>query len=41
MTLLFQQWHNKNISSEELKKKKVILVKNWKEIEKILHTKGQ
>lgn len=41
MKLLFQQWHNKNISSEELKKKKVILVKNWKEIEKILHTKGQ
>lgn len=34
--ILFKNWHNKNISSEELKEKNIILVKSWKEIEKIL-----
>lgn len=34
--LLFTAWHNKNISTEELKKENVIRVDNWNEIEKIL-----
>ena len=34
--LLFTAYHNVNISAEELKKKNLIRVNDWKEIEKIL-----
>ena len=34
--LLFDSYHNKKISNEELAKKNVVRVKNWKEIEKLL-----
>ena len=34
--LLFNAWHNKTISEEELKDKNVIRVYNWKDIENIL-----
>ena len=34
--LLFKNWHNKNISKEELKEKNIIMVESWKEIESIL-----
>lgn len=36
MKILFSAWHNRSISEEELKSKKVIRVNNWKEIEGIL-----
>ena len=36
LKLLFNAYHNKNISDEELKENNVIRVKNWKEIEEIL-----
>lgn len=36
--LLFDAYHNRDISDEELKKQNVIRVKTWKEIEKILKT---
>ena len=34
--LLFTAWHNKKLSNEELKKRNIIRVNNWKEIAKIL-----
>lgn len=34
--LLFDAWHNRNISEDELKQKGIIRVKNWVEIKKIL-----
>lgn len=34
--LLFDAYHNKNISEEELQKNNVIRVYNWKDVEKIL-----
>lgn len=34
--LLFTQWHNKDISNDELEKDNVIRVNNWKDIDKIL-----
>jgi len=34
--ILFNAWHNKTISEEELKDKNVIRVYNWKDIENIL-----
>ena len=34
--LLFDSYHNKNISKEELEEKNVIRVHNWEEIKKIL-----
>lgn len=36
MKLLFNAYHNKNISNEELKEQGVIRVLGWKDIEKIL-----
>lgn len=38
LKLLFEAYHNKNISEEELRKNNVTRVKSWKEIEKILET---
>lgn len=38
LKLLFEAYHNKNISEEELKKHNVIRVKSWTEIEKLLET---
>jgi 5'(3')-deoxyribonucleotidase len=34
--LMYTAYHNKNITDEELKKKKVIRVNNWLDIEKVL-----
>ena len=34
--ILFSNWHNRNISKEELEEKKVIVVESWKDIEKLL-----
>ena len=34
--LLFTAYHNKNITADELKEKKLTRVNSWKEIEKIL-----
>ena len=34
--ILFKNWHNKNISKEELNNKKIIVVESWNDIEKIL-----
>lgn len=34
--LLFTAWHNKDLTDEELNKKNIIRVNNWKEIRKIL-----
>ena len=34
--LLFTQWHNKDISDEELEKNNIIRVKNWYEVEKAI-----
>ena len=34
--LLFSAWHNRDIRKEELKKRNVIRVENWYDIEKIL-----
>lgn len=36
MKLLFTAWHNKELSDEELKKRNIIRVNNWKEIGEIL-----
>lgn len=36
LKLLFDAWHNRDISDEDLKEKGIIRVKNWLEIEKIL-----
>ena len=40
LKLLFTAYHNKNISEEELKEKKLTRVNSWKEIEKILLKKN-
>lgn len=34
--LMFTAWHNKDLSDEYLKKKKIIRVNNWQDIKKIL-----
>lgn len=36
--LLFNAWHNKDISKKELKNKGIIRVNNWKDIEKVLES---
>ena len=36
LKLLFDSYHNKNISDEELKESNVLRVYNWKEIEHLL-----
>lgn len=38
--LLFDAYHNRNVSDSELQKENVIRVKNWKEIENILLKSG-
>ena len=34
--ILFKNWHNRNITKEELEEKNIILVESWNDIEKIL-----
>lgn len=36
LKLLFDAYHNRNITDEELEKQNVVRVKNWKDIEQIL-----